>query len=36
MEEWENVTEEEIISFVDSMPEKIKAFIEAEGSHTRW
>lgn len=36
MEEWKKVIEEEILSFVYSMPERIKAVIEAEGGHTRW
>lgn len=36
IEKRENVTEEEILPFVDSIPGRIKAFIEAEGSHTRW
>lgn len=37
LDEWNNgITEEEILAFVDSMPERIAAVIEAQGGHTRW
>jgi hypothetical protein len=34
--EWNALTEDEILEYVDSMPERIAAVIEAGGGHTRW
>lgn len=36
LDEWEQISEEEILKFVDIMPQRIHAFIAAEGGHTRW
>jgi hypothetical protein len=37
LDEWNNgITEEEILEFVDSIPERIAAVIEAQGGYTRW
>lgn len=34
-EEWNRITEGEILEFVDSMPERIETVITANGGHTR-
>lgn len=34
--EWDALTEDEILEYVDSMPERIAAVIEAGGGHTKW
>ena len=34
--EWAKITSAEILSLIDSMPERIKAVIEAEGGHTHF
>lgn len=37
LEEWEfNIKECDILKFVDSIPERIQAVIDANGGHTRW
>jgi hypothetical protein len=37
LDEWNNgIIEEEILEFVDRMPECIAAVVEAQGGHTRW
>lgn len=36
IEEWEKITEAEILEFIDSISERIEAVIKANGSHTRW
>lgn len=36
IEEWDRITEAEILEFVDSIPERIEAVIAASGGHTRW
>lgn len=36
MEEWERISEEDILKFVDSMPQRIQAVIANHGGHTRW
>jgi len=35
-EEWERIPEVELLTFIDSMPERIEAIIVASGGHTRW
>jgi len=35
-EEWNHITEERILAFVNTMPERIQAVIAANGGHTRW
>ena len=35
-EEWERISEVELLTFIDSMPERIEAIIVASGGHTRW
>lgn len=36
IEQWERIIEAEISEFIDSIPERIEAVIEANGSYTRW
>jgi hypothetical protein len=36
LEEWAKITPQEILKFVDTMPERIAAVIANEGGHTRW
>lgn len=35
-EEWQRISEVELLTFIDSMPERIEAIIAASGGHTRW
>ena len=35
-EEWDHITEERILAFVNTMPQRIQAVIAANGGHTRW
>ena len=35
-EEWDKISEVDLFSFIDSMPERIEAVIAAGGGHTRW
>jgi len=35
-EEWDGISEVHLLTFVDSMPERIQAVITASGGHTRW
>ncbi|KAF8245688.1 hypothetical protein K440DRAFT_686649, partial [Wilcoxina mikolae CBS 423.85] len=36
LEEWDRITPEDILKYVNSMPQRIKAVLEADGGHTRW
>ncbi|RPB11987.1 hypothetical protein P167DRAFT_488465 [Morchella conica CCBAS932] len=36
LEEWDLITSEEITKYVDNMPERIQAVIDANGGHTHW
>lgn len=36
LQEWNKINEEEILAFVDSIPECIEAVIAGNGGHTRW
>jgi hypothetical protein len=36
LEEWDLITEEDIIRCINNMPERIEAVIAANGGHTRW
>jgi len=35
-EVWDGISEVHLLTFVDSMPERIQAVITASGGHTRW
>jgi len=35
-EEWQRISEDIILSFIDSMPRRIEAVIAAAGGHTKW
>ncbi|KAH0603170.1 uncharacterized protein H6S33_008174 [Morchella sextelata] len=35
-DEWNRITEDELLECIDTMPERIAAVIEADGGHTRW
>jgi len=35
-EEWQRISEVHLLTFIDSMPERIEAVIAASGGHTRW
>ena len=35
-EEWQRITEDVLLSYIDSMPRRIEATIAAEGGHTKW
>jgi len=35
-EEWDGISEVHLLTFIDSMPERIQAVITASGGHTRW
>ena len=35
-EEWEHITKEGILAFVNTMPQRIQAIITANGGHTQW
>ena len=35
-EEWDQLTEERILAFVNTMPDRIQAVIATNGGHTRW
>ncbi len=34
--EWEKITHEEILALVDSMPERVRAVVEANGGPTKF
>jgi len=35
-EEWGKIPAEEILAFIDTLPQRIKAVIAANGGHTAW
>ena len=35
-EEWQRITEDVLLSYIDSIPRRIEAIITAEGGHTKW
>jgi hypothetical protein len=35
-EEWDAITQEEIQALISTMPQRIAAFLEANGGHTRF
>jgi len=35
-EEWDRISEVDLLTFIDSMPQRIEAVIAASGGHTRW
>jgi hypothetical protein len=36
VEVWDGIPEYELLEYIDTMPERIDAVIEANGDHTRW
>jgi len=35
-EEWQKISEVHLLTFIDSMPQRIEAVLAASGGHTRW
>lgn len=35
-EEWDRIPAEEILAFIDTLPQRIEAVIAANGGHTAW
>ena len=36
IEEWAKLMKEDFIKYIESMPERCRAVIEASGGHTKW
>ena len=36
LQEWERISEVELLTFIDSMPEQIQLIIATSGGHTHW